>query len=242
MAIEFRCRNCGKTYRVRDDAAGRMGKCMECGTAMRVPSLDVSVESDRAALESELLEPVPERAFSSPWTVPRYKTCPFCAGQILAEAIKCKHCSSMLDARPVGAVVRGARCRDEPQSSGYGGIGRLVYFLGSVGIGMFNGMCRARLHHGVPEEEALLHLILSLVGLGLVLILVIARLRNLGMSSWWVVAVFVPLLNLWIGIRCMICPEGYHDTETLDTAGKILGGFLLVCLVVIAVLVATTAF
>ncbi|MCU0712799.1 MAG: hypothetical protein MUC43_12125 [Pirellula sp.] len=41
-----------------------------------------------------------------------------------------------------------------------------------------------------------------------------------------------------VGIRCLICQEGYADTKKLDTAGKIvtfiiLGLFLLVLVAVI---------
>ena len=48
----------------------------------------------------------------------------------------------------------------------------------------------------------------------------------------------VPIANLLIGIRCLICQEGYADTKKLDKAGKIttyivLAIFLLVLVSVV---------
>lgn len=45
------------------------------------------------------------------------------------------------------------------------------------------------------------------------------RLANLGMSRWWCLAIFVPLLNLWVGYRCVACPAGYAYHKQLDGAG-----------------------
>jgi len=38
MAIIFKCRQCGKRYKVRDEAAGKRVECKECGQKMRVPT------------------------------------------------------------------------------------------------------------------------------------------------------------------------------------------------------------
>lgn len=48
------------------------------------------------------------------------------------------------------------------------------------------------------------------------------RLANVGMSRWWMLAVFVPILNLWLGYRCLVCPAGYAYHKKLDSAGVIL--------------------
>jgi hypothetical protein len=45
------------------------------------------------------------------------------------------------------------------------------------------------------------------------------RLLNLGMSRWWFLGHFVPLLNLWIGYRCFACPAGYAYHKKLDGVG-----------------------
>ncbi len=35
--IDFKCSVCGKQYRIKDDAAGKQGKCSQCGEIFRVP-------------------------------------------------------------------------------------------------------------------------------------------------------------------------------------------------------------
>jgi predicted Zn finger-like uncharacterized protein len=37
--IEFQCPKCGKQYRVKDEGAGKRGKCTQCGEVLKVPSL-----------------------------------------------------------------------------------------------------------------------------------------------------------------------------------------------------------
>ena len=43
--IEFSCPNCGKKYRVQDEAAGKKAMCKECGTAMPIPHLASSADN-----------------------------------------------------------------------------------------------------------------------------------------------------------------------------------------------------
>lgn len=49
------------------------------------------------------------------------------------------------------------------------------------------------------------------------------RLANLGMSRWWYLALFAPVVNLWLGYRCFACPEGYAVHRRMDFAGVLLG-------------------
>jgi len=48
------------------------------------------------------------------------------------------------------------------------------------------------------------------------------RLVNLGMSRWWILAHFVPGLNLWLGYRTCACPAGYAWHGKLDGVGVFL--------------------
>ncbi len=45
------------------------------------------------------------------------------------------------------------------------------------------------------------------------------RLTNLGMSHFWCLAIFAPILNLWVGYRCLACPAGYAYHKKLDAPG-----------------------
>ena len=46
------------------------------------------------------------------------------------------------------------------------------------------------------------------------------RLKNTGMNPWWSLISFIPLVNLYIGFRCLVCQQGYSETKKLDAAGK----------------------
>lgn len=71
------------------------------------------------------------------------------------------------------------------------------------------------------------------------------RLVNVGMSRWWYLANFVPLLNVWVGYRMFACPAGYAYHKKLDGVGIALAIFywlmvvigVLMVLAVIALLV-----
>ena len=45
------------------------------------------------------------------------------------------------------------------------------------------------------------------------------RLVNLGMSRWWYLAVFAPVVNLWVAYRCFACPPGYASHKKMDFPG-----------------------
>lgn len=64
------------------------------------------------------------------------------------------------------------------------------------------------------------------------------RLANLGMSRWWYLGHFVPLLNLWVGYRCFACPAGYANHKQMDGIGIALAIFywLLIVVALLAVI------
>jgi len=68
------------------------------------------------------------------------------------------------------------------------------------------------------------------------------RLVNLGMSRWWYLANFVPILNLWVGYRCFACPSGYAYHKKLDGPGWVLAIFYwLLVVIAIAAIAAVVA-
>ena len=52
-----------------------------------------------------------------------------------------------------------------------------------------------------------------------IILLALNRLVNLGMSRWWFLGNFVPILGFWVGYRCFACPGGYAYHKKLDGAG-----------------------
>jgi hypothetical protein len=66
----------------------------------------------------------------------------------------------------------------------------------------------------LPFVEFVPAVVLIFVGL--------SRLLNLGMSRWWFIANFIPVLNLWLGYRCFACPAGYAHHKKMDAPGIVL--------------------
>ncbi len=59
----------------------------------------------------------------------------------------------------------------------------------------------------------------SVVPVAILIYLVLMRLVNLGMSRWWGLVLAIPVLNLWVVYRCLICPSGYAHHRKLDRTG-----------------------
>lgn len=68
------------------------------------------------------------------------------------------------------------------------------------------------------------------------------RLRNLGMSPWWVLGWFLPFLNFWLGFRLMAAPAGYAGTRKLDRVGKLLAFCYWAALVMAGAVLAASMF
>lgn len=118
----------------------------------------------------------------------------------------------------------------------YGGIRRLAYLGIAIGMGVAQNVVLGL----IANDNALRSLSLGVVIVFLILsfIPVYYRLMNIGMNPWWCLLMIVPIANLFIGIRCLVCQEGYEDTKKLDTSGKIVtfivvGLFLLVIAIAI---------
>lgn len=59
----------------------------------------------------------------------------------------------------------------------------------------------------------------SIVPVAVLIHLVLKRLVNMGMSRWWALVLAIPVLNLWVIYRCLICPAGYAHHRKLDRTG-----------------------
>lgn len=90
-------------------------------------------------------------------------------------------------------------------------------------------------------QETLAMIISGLLVLPVLVALVFSfmRLVNLGMSGWWFLGNFVPLLNLWIGYRCFACPAGYAIHKKMDRMGIFLA--ILYWLMILAGIAAVAA-
>ena len=88
MDIEFNCNHCGQHLAVDAAGAGVSVPCPKCGQLLTVP----------AATSNPGSTPVPS-------SIPAKKKCPYCAEEILTDAIKCKHCGEFLSGKTAQAPV-----------------------------------------------------------------------------------------------------------------------------------------
>jgi GYF domain 2 len=90
-----------------------------------------------------------------------------------------------------------------------------------------------------PEMMKVAGVWLPLLPLVLLLFVVINRFRNLGMSPLWILASWIPFLNIWLGYRTFACPAGYAYHKKLDGIGILLA--ILYGLTAIIMIVAIAA-
>lgn len=105
----------------------------------------------------------------------------------------------------------------------YGGIGRLVFVLGYFGITAMQWILAEVAYSFADAGVIAVDVPLALIAGVATIALSWYRMINQGSSGFWAFATIIPLVNLFVFLRCMVCPEGYADTKTLDTAGKVIG-------------------
>ena len=127
-------------------------------------------------------------------------------------------------------ALAASRARRPEMPLEYPGLGRLGYFLASMGLSLIFYVILfvvvfAAL--GVDANGGGLALgslfVVLLFGVAF-FFLAAKRAVNLGMSGWAVLWSLVPFMNIWIGWRMMACPPGYEDHRTLDTPAKVITG------------------
>lgn len=111
----------------------------------------------------------------------------------------------------------------------YPGIGRLAYFLSSMGFTLvFYALIFVIIFAALGADSgagmAIGIVLVSLLFFAGFLFLAVKRITNLGMSGWALLWGLVPFMNVWIHWRMMACPAGYENHRTLDTAGKVITG------------------
>lgn len=164
--------------------------------------------------------------------------CKHCKGRVLPMADgSCPSCLRPLEDSEVVETTNAEVAATPPAVSqkSYGGIPRSAYFFGMLGLGVVNlGVVAVG---QADPGGALLAFIVIIVLIVPSFVLVVKRLQNIGMSGWWSLLILVPIANLFVGLRCVMCPEGYQDTKQLDTAGKVIGGTFIGVLVTILLVV-----
>ncbi len=95
MAIDFSCSSCEKSYRVKEELAGKTAECSACGKKMRIPML-VSAASDSGLnLNQEpkgLIDDVLPTKSSATLTPAMTQKCPECTSPLALDAVLCVVC------------------------------------------------------------------------------------------------------------------------------------------------------
>ena len=111
----------------------------------------------------------------------------------------------------------------------YPGVGRLHYFLGNVGM-----VAAAVFVVMVFGPESAVMSVTALVLMVVSLILDVLRLRNIGVSQWFVFLRYVPFGKTLLGFGLLSAQTGWIETRRLDSAGK---SILIALLVVLALII-----
>ena len=106
------------------------------------------------------------------------------------------------------------------RGSYYGGVSRAPYWVITGGLSIMQG---------AMSEKASGPMILGVLAAFILgtLWVCLMRIKNLGISRWWLLWMCVPVMNIVAGYRFMFCPEGWGDTRTLDKKGKIALGLCI---------------
>src|SRR5205085_12524631 len=145
MSIPVTCPSCAARFKAPDSAAGRKAKCAKCGASLVVGQL-----ATVAATEQPILAEVADDEFFNsieqhiaPQTT---KRCRFCGEEILATAIKCKHCGEMLDQRAATAQPRKPKRRS---------LGRLalIALLIIIAMGVIGSIAETASHSGSSSRS-----------------------------------------------------------------------------------------
>lgn len=113
----------------------------------------------------------------------------------------------------------------------YGGIGRGLYFGLGVLVWLASVVFLVILSLVWPEAYLQGSMFAMLAQIAGMIYLSGLRIKNLGQSPWWALALIVPVYGLIVMIRCLAYPEGWSDHRTLDTTGKIIGSLIAAAII-----------
>ena len=119
----------------------------------------------------------------------------------------------------------------------YGGIGRLAYFGLTMLIAIVYQAFAGAIRLFVQVEFGVFAILpILVIYVGALMYLVALRNINMGFSPWWCIGIIIPLLNILVGVRCLICPEGYADHKKLDRPAIIVLSVLFSLLLLVIIL------
>lgn len=130
MSFSIFCPSCNAELEADDDSRGEVAECPECGEDVTiVPMAEPSLP---------LVSPRPPEP---PKQTRQIKACKYCGEDILATAVKCKHCGEFLDGQQYQTETK-ANIKKKTETVGVGclvqGLGLAVmplgFFVAGVGL------------------------------------------------------------------------------------------------------------
>jgi hypothetical protein len=98
MSIVVACKECEKSFKVKDRYAGMTGACPFCGTMLQVPAVESAVEPEEGDFVHQEEKKSSANSTSSLSLMTRVpmKPCPCCNKDILVGSPSCFYCGSSL--------------------------------------------------------------------------------------------------------------------------------------------------
>ncbi len=99
------------------------------------------------------------------------------------------------------------------------GLNRTMFVLAIIGV--FILIVLSALLTPVFKENQIIRYLPLVCFAGLVVAMGF-RFKNQGSNPWLCLLALIPIVNLYIFGRCLVCPKGFADTKQLDGPGKVI--------------------
>jgi len=221
--VKINCESCGATLEVPEreyeSMAGKTYPCPSCKLPCTLPRLCPKCGATCAANAGfcptcgcNLLSKLQLLPSTQPPAASGFVPCPRCQAAMPPNAVFCPACGFNYQFGGTGPMPM--RPVAPPEPADHPGIGRAAYFGLSLLVGLvavfFLGLLGL-------QDPAVGGFVIAAASIALAA----NRFRNMGMSGWWSLLIFLPLVNVVVQVMLLVCQPGYTQTNRLDAHGKL---------------------